>query len=51
MNDVELQELLDELLSQIQTLHTELAALHQDVRTVLENMPMQMIGDPNSEVQ
>jgi hypothetical protein len=41
----DLRDLLDEVLKEIQ-------ALRQDVRSILENMPMQMIpSDPSSEVQ
>jgi hypothetical protein len=41
----ELRDLLDEILKEIQ-------AVRQDVHTILENLPMQMIpSDPDSEVQ
>lgn len=51
MTDRETQLQLEELLEQIGQVRAELEALRQDVHTILEHMPMQMIPDRDAEVQ
>jgi hypothetical protein len=50
--DRAVQELLEELLQELAQVRAEMETLRQDVHTILENIPLQMIpGDPDSEVQ
>jgi hypothetical protein len=47
-----IQEQLSDLAEQLRAVQVELGLLRQDVRTILEHLPMQMIpSDPTSEVQ
>lgn len=46
------QQMLEELWELLQQIRVEIDALRQDVHTILEHMPIQMIpADPDSEVQ
>jgi polysaccharide deacetylase 2 family uncharacterized protein YibQ len=49
--DRAVEGLLEELLQELGQLRSEMEALRQDVHTILEHMPMQMIPDRDSEVQ
>ena len=51
MIDRETNAQLDEILERLGQMQADLEALRQDVHTILEHMPMKMIGDPDEEVQ
>jgi regulator of replication initiation timing len=52
MTDEAIFDMLEELLKEIAALRQDMTGLVQDVHTILENLPMQMIpSDPDSEVQ
>ena len=51
MIDRETDAQINAILEQLSQVRTELEALRQDVHTILEHMPMQMIPDSDAEVQ